>query len=400
MGGARNKRAANSIRAAACLLLTLAAGPLAASHSPAAYERLDSAVRSYAALARNGGWQPVADGLDLQLGQRDGQVPAIRERLRITGDYTGPGEANPYLFEAALDVAVRRFQQRHGLPVNGIVSPLVREAMNVPVEKRLAQLTAARATHASLPPVLGERYVWINLPAARLDAIEDGESALSMRTVVGKPQRPTPELQSEIRHLVLNPHWTIPPSIARLDVLPKQARDPDYLGSRDIRVFAGWQTDAPELSPSELPWQEYLRGRNFPYRLRQDPGPQNSLGQVKIAFANPYDVYLHDTPSRVLFDLPIRTFSSGCVRLEDALALSRWLLANNAERDRARVAGQRARGRRTLFLEEPVPLYMVYLTAWLDDAGEVHFRPDIYDRIPPAVLTQEDALEIQLSVLP
>ena len=161
MGGARNKRAANSIRAAACLLLTLAAGPLAASHSPAVYERLDSAVRSYAALARNGGWQPIADGLDLQLGQRDGQVPAIRERLRITGDYTGPGEANPYLFEAALDVAVRRFQQRHGLPVNGIVSPLVREAMNVPVEKRLAQLTAARATHASLPPVLGERYVWI-----------------------------------------------------------------------------------------------------------------------------------------------------------------------------------------------------------------------------------------------
>jgi len=199
---------------------------------------------------------------------------------------------------------------------------------------------------------------------------------------------------------VLNPYWTIPPRIARLDVLPRQARDPDYLGSRSIRIFAGWQSDAPEVSPADLPWQEYLRGRNFPYRLRQDPGPQNSLGQVKIAFENPYDVYLHDTPSRVLFDLPVRTFSSGCVRLADALALSRWLLANNAERDRARVAGQRARGRRTLFLEEPVPLYLVYLTAWLDDAGEVHFRPDIYDRITPAVLTPKRALDIQLSSLP
>jgi len=400
MAGAVSKRAANPIRTAACLLLALAAGPLAASHSPASVQQLDASIRSYTALALNGGWSTVAEGLDLQLGQRDAQVPAIRERLRITGDYTGPAEANPYLFDTAIDAAVRRFQQRHGLPVNGIVSALVREAMNVPAEMRIAQLMAARTTRARLPDFLGERYVWINLPAARLDAIENGETALSMRTVVGKPQRPTPEIESTIEHLVLNPYWTIPPRIARLDVLPKQARNPDYLSSRAIRVFAGWQSDAPELSPADLPWQDYLRGRNFPYRLRQDPGPQNSLGQVKIAFANPYDVYLHDTPSRVLFDLPVRAYSSGCVRLEDALALSRWLLANNTERDRARVAGQRAKGRRTLILEEPVPLYMVYLTAWTDEAGEVHFRPDIYDRIEPAILTPEQALDLQLSSLP
>jgi murein L,D-transpeptidase YcbB/YkuD len=400
MGGAGNRRAASPIRTAACLLLALAAGPLAASHSPGAIQQLDAAIRSYTALALNGGWSPIAESLDLQLGQRDAQVPVIRERLRITGDYTGPGEANPYLFDMALDGAVRRFQLRHGLAANGIVSSLVRQAMNVPAETRVAQLMAARATYTRLPEFLGERYVWINLPAARLDAIENGETALSMRTVVGKPQRPTPELESTIEHLELNPYWTIPPRIARLDVLPKQARDPDYLSSRAIRVFAGWQSDAQELSPADLPWQQYLQGRNFPYRLRQDPGPQNSLGQVKIAFANPYDVYLHDTPSRVLFDLPVRAYSSGCVRLEDALALTRWLLANNAERDRARVAGQRARGRRTLFLEQPVPLYMVYLTAWTDEDGEVHFRPDIYDRIQPAMLTPEPALDRQLSSLP
>jgi len=170
MGGAVNRRAACSRRAAACLLLVLAAGPLAANHSPPTLKPLDSAVRSYTALALNGGWEPVAEGLDLQLGQRDAQVPAIRERLRITGDYTGPAQANPNLFNTAIDTAVRRFQKRHGLPVNGIVSPLVREAMNVPVEKRLAQLQAARATHEGLPDFLGDRYVWINLPAARARA--------------------------------------------------------------------------------------------------------------------------------------------------------------------------------------------------------------------------------------
>jgi murein L,D-transpeptidase YcbB/YkuD len=382
------------------ILVLILTQPVSASYSPAAFAGLDAAIRNYQSLVNSGGWPELPGGLDLQLGEQDTQVALLRERLILSGDHFGPGEANPYLFEPALDRAVRRFQARHGLPENGIVSKPVREAMNVSASIRLAQLLAARATWQEMSEPLGERYVWINLPSASLHAVANGSVELSMRTVVGRPRRPTPVLRSQIRHLVLNPYWTVPPRIAKYDLLPKQQKDPEFFTSRAIRVFAGWQTGDPEILPSEVAWHELGRGRSFPYRLRQDPGPGNSLGQVKIVFDNDQSIFLHDTPARGLFELAERALSSGCVRLEDALSLSRWLLSNNKQSDQARVAGPRVRGQRALWLSDPVPVYLVYFTAWLGEAGEVNFRPDIYARIPEPPAAAETPLTVRLSKSP
>jgi murein L,D-transpeptidase YcbB/YkuD len=362
------------------LLLTGAAS--AADRHPG-YQSFEPAIRAYAAIARGGGWPTVPAGPQLSEGARDPQVVLIRERLTISGDYAGEIGPDPYVFEPALDRAVRRFQQRHGLPVIGVVGPLTREAMNVSAAFRLQQLRMAAKSWRALPDALGERFVWVNLPAASLDAVESGKTALSMRTVIGKKSRQTPTLQSTIRQLELNPHWSVPRRIAVRDLLPRQQRDPGYFEAKAIRVFAGGQAGAPELAIDDVPWHELGRGRRFPYKLRQDPGPENSLGRVKIAFDNDEAIYLHDTPARSDFERTVRTLSSGCVRLEDALGLTRWLLQHNSRTDQSYVAGTHIHQHGMLRLNEPVPLYVVYLSGWVGADGLVHFRPDVYDRVEP-----------------
>ncbi len=353
----------------------------AASSGPhPAYRSMVSAIAEYEAIERAGGWHAILPGDDLSLGSVDPQVIDIRERLTVTYDYRGPMEANPELFEPALDEAVRRFQRRHGLSENGVVTKGVRKAMNVPVETRLRQLMAAQREWANLPIDLGGRFVWANVPGATLEAFANDELQLSMRTVVGRAQRQTPEMQAQIRRVVLNPYWHVPYRIAVQDLLPRQQIDPNFFRHRRIRVFASWQSGAPELSLADVPWSELGRGRSFPYKLRQDPGPRNSLGRVKIAFDNDKSIYLHGTPNRNLFDMPVRAYSSGCVRLEDPMSLTRWLLSENSESDQERVAGDRPRGRKTINLVEPIPLYLVYLSAWEGMDHQVHFRSDIYNR--------------------
>ncbi len=377
--------------------MILPAASFAASNGPhPAYRSMVSAIAEYEAIERAGGWRAILPGNDLSLGSVDPQVIDIRERLTVTYDYRGPMEANPELFEPALDEAVRRFQRRHGLTVNGVVTKGVRQVMNVPVATRLKQLLAAQQEWANLPIDLGDRFVWANVPGATLDAFENDRVELSMRTVVGRSQRQTPEMQAQIRRVVLNPYWHVPYRIAVQDLLPRQQIDPNFFRHRRIRVFASWQAGAPELDVAEVPWSELGRGRSFPYKLRQDPGPRNSLGRVKIAFDNDKSIYLHGTPNRNLFNMPVRAFSSGCVRLEDPMSLTRWLLSENSESDRARVAGDRPRGRKTINLTEPVPLYLVYLSAWEGVDHQVHFRSDIYKRARniqrgPEIVTAQSA---------
>lgn len=346
------------------------------------YERLHTAMVRYTAIRASGAWMEIPTGPKLSIGMLHPHAELVRNRLRMTSDYDAMTPANSYLFDSGLDEAARRFQARHGLRVNGVIDDATREVMNVPVEDRIRQLSIAMERWRWLPRELGDEYVWINAAEAMLDVVVDGSPVLSMRTVVGHSTRPTPSLQSEIRRVVFNPAWSVPYTIATEDLLPKLRNDREFLTRNGFRVYTGWRDDAREVDPAEIDWTAVSTDR-FPYRFVQRPGPVNSLGRIKIVFNNPYDIYIHDTPSKGLFSLRTRTFSSGCVRLEQATELANTLLARASDRNwshadtRRYLDSNRTQG---VNLQRRVPVYVVYITSWVSEDGLAHFRRDLYRR--------------------
>ncbi len=351
----------------------------------AEYQQLHSAMRSYQAVRRLGGWPTIPAGPALSIGMRHPQAEMIRNRLRATGDYDAMTPANSHLYDTGLDAATRTFQARHGLRVTGVVDDRARAAMNVPVDERIAQLAIAMERWRWLPRDLGKEYVWVNAAEAMLAVVVDGTPVVSMRTIVGHSTRPTPSLQSDIKRVVFNPTWSVPYTIAIEDLLPKLRNDRTFLARNSFRVYTrsrnpAGNTDLTEIDPADVDWNN-VNTERFPYRFVQRPGPGNSLGRVKLVFDNPYDIYIHDTPSRGLFALRTRTFSSGCVRMEQAMALANFLLTNDrnwSDADTRQIlANERTRN---INLQHTVPIYIVYITSWVDDHDQVNFRRDLYRR--------------------
>jgi murein L,D-transpeptidase YcbB/YkuD len=273
---------------------------------------------------------------------------------------------------------VRRFQTEQGFRADGIVDTRTLNALNIDVETRIRQLKLVMERWRWLPDDPGRRRIRINIASADLNLFEGDAAVLSMRVIVGRSYRQTPSLSGTIDRLTINPTWTVPRTIAVEDLLPQQQRIPSFLASKHIRVFS--LKDNREVDAGDIDWQA-LTPRTFNYQLRQDAGRHNSLGRLKFSFDNPYDIYLHDTPSRILFRLPGRAFSAGCVRLEDPRALAHYLLGlddlmSPDELERAIDSGRT----RTVELTTGVPVYLVYLTAWVDAEGGVHFRDDVYSR--------------------
>jgi len=281
-----------------------------------------------------------------------------------------------------LEQAVRRFQTRHGLQVDGVVGKKTRAAMAVPVEQRIHQIRLNLERWHWVPRDLGNRYILINTAAFELEAYDNDEVSLAMRVIVGKEERPTPVFTENMRYLIVNPYWNVPNKLATHDLIPAQLNDPDYFHRKDIRIFAGWQAGAEEVDPALIDWQAYLGVRYLPYKLQQAPGPANSLGRIKFMLPNAHSVYLHDTPARHLFEKPVRAFSSGCVRVENPLQLADYVLASRSGGSaRPDIESIIASGEtRTLSLPESIPVYFLYQTAWTDSLGQVHFRDDIYRR--------------------
>ena len=340
------------------------------------YQLLKAALGRLLAVARSGGWPVIDAGSPLSLGARDPRVEILRARLRASGDYDSEMGADPWFFDTGMDTAVRRFQERHELPRDGIFGDRTRDAANVPVAERIDQITVTMERWRWLPRDLGPRYVWVNIPRASLDVVENGQSILAMRVVVGHRVRPTPSLAGDIDRVVFNPTWSVPRTIAVEDLLPQQQDDKGFLARHRIRVFSGDK----EVNAESIRWDR-LGADRFPYRLVQVAGPGNSLGRIKIAMDNPFDIYLHDTPAKGMFGLNTRTLSSGCVRLEDAPSLATLLIASDrawtAEETAARASGTPTQ---TINLKHRIPIYLVYLTAWPGADGEIHFGRDSYGR--------------------
>ena len=354
------------------------------------YRALQQSLSCYRKIERQGGWPAIDAGPRLQAGDCGPRVAQLKERLAVSGDYPAASEPEGnHCFKADLTAAVGRFQRRHGLVTDGVAGARTLAVLNVPVASRIRQIQLSLERWRWMPADLGSRYLMVNIPGFQMEVVENGRVIRTMRTIVGRKRRPTPVLASRITYLEINPYWHVPHKIAREDLLPQIKADPDFLVREHFRVFEGWAPDARELNPASIDWAS-LSAANFRYRLRQEPAGRNALGRVKFMFPNEMSVYLHDTPSKSLFRKSSRSFSSGCVRVEEPLVLVSLLLERQ-DWDQERLARALATNQRqVVVLDKPVPVYLVYLTAWVTPDGTNHFREDIYghDRTLAASLVQ------------
>jgi len=342
--------------------------------SPATLQTTEKAIETYDAILARGGWPAIPQLDQLRLGDRHPGVVNLRGRLSASGDLD-PSAVGNDIYDSYVEAAVRRFQARHGLTIDGIVRAATLLALNVPAASRRDQLKVNIERLKTLTTNLGPRYVVCNIPAARIEAIENDVAVSRHTAVVGKPDRPSPDINSKIVEINFNPYWTVPPSIVRKDLIPKMQDQPDYLSANHIRIYDAKHV---ELQPSQINW--YSEDATH-YSFKQDPGDFNSLGSIRINFPSAYGVYMHDTPLKNLFGDDFRFHSSGCVRVQNVRELVYWLLAetkgwSREEIDRVIKSGEHKDAR----LGKPVPLHWVYVTAWAASDGVVQFREDIYSR--------------------
>jgi murein L,D-transpeptidase YcbB/YkuD len=346
---------------------------------PDFYLDLIDALAQYRAIAADGGWPRTASGPALKSGMTDPRLLTVRTRLRVTGDLTAPDPPDPSLFDAELKKGVEEFQRRHGLAADGVIGPATLAAMNQPVQNRIDQirinLERARWVYRDLP----RDFVLVNIAGFHAYLLRKGEITWSGRVQVGKTYRETPVFRDEIEYVVFNPTWTVPPGILRKDIIPEARQNPDAVRRKGLRVI---DQEGREVDPQEVDWS----AESFPYILRQDPGPSNALGRVKLMFPNEHLVYLHDTPNKHLFERPKRTASSGCIRVERPLELTELVLSETQGWDRTRIDQEIASERTTrVDLERPMPVLILYWTAEVMEDGRVAFREDVYGRDVPVL---------------
>jgi murein L,D-transpeptidase YcbB/YkuD len=343
------------------------------------YQSLKRQLHRFRRLAREGGWKRFERGPVLERGVRHEQVALLRRRLIATGDLAADPVAAMNVYDDRLEEAVRRYQRRHGLKIDGEVGPKTRESLDIGVGERIRQIRVSMERWRWLPRELGKRYVMVNLAGFELYLVENGSVVLSMPVITGNSDRPTPALTGLISRMEYNPYWTIPRTLALEDIIPRQLRDPSYISRTAIKVYEGWE-NAEEVDPKDVDWDS-LDENYFPYWLRQEPGPQNALGRVKFMFANPFAIYLHDTPGRHLFNHNIRNFSSGCIRVKDPVRLAAFLLGDGSLKNEEEVLTEIFRGiNQEVNLPVSVPIYLAYWTAWVGQDGEMNFRQDVYGR--------------------
>ncbi len=315
----------------------------------------------------------IPDGPLLRLGDEGARVQQLQLRLLGPGEYSG-------VFDEELRAAVRELQRTAGLEPDGIVGPATLEVLNATRHSWIDRLDANLERWRWLPRQIPDTFIRVNIAAFNLRAVENGRPALDMDVIVGRPYRQTPVFTETLKYLVFYPYWNVPNSIAKKDKLPLLRRDPEPMALSGFQArMAGNDSFVPV---DALDWQTVRPGT---FLLRQLPGEGNALGRVKFMLPNPYDVYLHDTPDKGLFGRSERVFSSGCIRVAQPVALAQWVLRLDGNPRLPDVQRLFERGpTTTVYLRHPVPVVVVYFTAFVDE-GRVVFRRDIYDRDPGIV---------------
>lgn len=337
------------------------------------YRDLITALARYRAIDAAGGWPELSEGPTLKPGMRDPRVVELRARLAAEGGQLSP-DLDPELYDPALELAVQRFQTRHGLEADGAVGPRSLTALNRSAAHRANQIRASLERLRWYQRDLPADFVLVNIAAPRTYLVRDGAMVWSTRAITGSAYRKTPVFFDEIEYIEVNPTWTVPNSIFRKDKLARIRRDPGYLARGGYSVRR--TSDGAALSPSQVNWSASNPG----VTLVQKPGENNALGRIKFMFPNQFAVYLHDTNDRSLFERNERNLSSGCVRIENPYDFADLLMADDPTWNRAKLDALLATGKTTRVpLPAPMPVMLTYWTAWVQ-GGEVQFREDIYER--------------------
>lgn len=335
-----------------------------------AYWRLKAAYRAYRELSKPAAWAALDDRSEIKFNATDPRVAEVSKRLRLFSDLGAEEDASAFI------AAVRRFQARHGLTVDGRVGKETIGALNVTPDERAQQISVNLEYWRLLPRDWPERYIAVNEAAATLELIEKDQPVYESRVIVGDQTHPSPVMAATLTAVTFDPPWDIPYSIAVREILPRLRADPDYLQQHEMFVV-----DRP-LDPHgrQIDWARYS-ARHFPFRLRQSPGERNALGLIKFEMPNVHSVYLHDTPHRDLFARSRRTLSHGCIRVDCAATLAELLFGSSPGGELPDASASSVdRRTRTVPLPQPLPVYLVYFTAFVDGAGTVNFRPDVYGR--------------------
>jgi len=318
-------------------------------------------------------------------------VSVLRQRLSVSGDLPPAALNNSDAFDSYVDAAVRRFQARHGIQADGIVGESTFAALNIPAQVRLTQL-ATNLTRLKMLTgrPLPSRFVMVNIPAASVEAVENGQVVSRHTAVVGKVTRPSPIVNSKISEINFHPFWTVPASIIKKDLIPLMQKDPNYLTEYNIRIY---DQKGDELQPQQVDW---TTDEATNYMFKQDPGDKNSLGRVKINFPSPDGVYMHDTPNKSLFNDDYRFDSSGCVRIQNIRELIVWILRDTPGWGPDEIEAEFRSGNRVdVKVVNPVQLHWTYITAWSTTDGIVQFRDDIYNLDGLDQFSEAQPLEIQ-----
>lgn len=341
-------------------------------------------LQRYKNISAAGGWSVIAQGETIHPGEQDERLPQIRQRLMISGDLSieaansSNPETNPHAYDDQVFDGVKKFQLRHGLTPDGVLGKGTIAAMNVPADYRVKQIAINLERWRWMDHDLGERYIVADIPSYTVTDYQDDKVSFEMPVIVGKSHHETPVFSEDIKYVVINPYWTLTPSIARNETLGKLRKDSHYLKKNHISLFRGWN-DPHELDATKINWHRVSAKEMNKYRFRQNPGPWNALGVLKIVFPNKHSVYMHDTPNHKLFKREVRGFSHGCIRMSDPVRQASIVLGDKWPEER--INEVIASGKRTVVhLEQPMKVHLAYQTAWGDEKGGMHFVKDIYNR--------------------
>lgn len=346
-----------------------------------AYRGLRNALTHYRRLQQEGGWDTLTAGKTIKPGMTDPRIPQIAQRLAKTGELQNTAWSGQ-TYDQELTEAVKEFQRHFLLEQDGIIGKKTLAAMNIPVAQLIRQIILNMERWRWLPRRLDGKRIFVNIAGFQLFGATDEQVEITMPVIVGKVYHKTPVFTGSLRYIEVNPYWNIPDSIAENEMVPHMQNDPEYLEKNHIRILDGWEENAPEVNPASIDW--HTIGRNIKrYRLRQEPGPTNSLGRIKFMFPNANNIYLHDTPAHELFQKTIRSFSHGCIRVSRPLELGAYLLQGNKKQLNVQQLNDiiATNSHQIILLDKSLPVHILYRTVRASAAtGEVFFYPDIYER--------------------